>query len=205
MGALRETHMWTIVGLGNPGEEYETTRHNTGRIVLEAFRKKEGFPAWRKIEKYKALVSEGGLGKETVRLLEPETFMNRSGAAVAAAVKSPKQAERLAVVHDDLDLPFGKFKISFNKSAGGHRGVESVIKALGTEAFVRVRIGISKAAARGGVRKPEGEAAVADFILKPFRPAELEVLKKISKSAAAALAMMVAESREKAMGEFNGR
>src|SRR3989344_806354 len=114
---------YTIVGLGNPGKEYESSRHSTGRIVLEQFRKKNGFPDWEKNKKMNALASEGKLAREKVLLLEPETFMNNSGKSVAPLVKTKKAAERLVVIHDDLDLPLGAMKISFNRGSGGHKGI----------------------------------------------------------------------------------
>ena len=98
--------------------------------------------------------------------------MNKSGLAVKPIITSKKKAEALIVIHDDLDLPIGKFKISFNKSSGGHRGVESIIKAIKTEAFTRVRIGISPATPSGKLKKPKGEKDVGDFILGEFKKAK---------------------------------
>lgn len=205
-----------IAALGNPGEEYKNTRHNVGRIALEEFVKKNDFSDWVLDKKLKALSSQGKIGKEKVHLIEPETFMNKSGLSLKPLVgKIVKKvypvgkqslsygAESLIVIHDDLDLPLGKFKISFNKSSGGHRGVESIIKAIKTEAFTRVRIGISPATASGKLKKPKGEKEVADFILGEFKKNEMEILKKISKKVSAALEMIITEGREKAMGEFN--
>ncbi|MEK7150030.1 MAG: aminoacyl-tRNA hydrolase [Patescibacteria group bacterium] len=192
-----------ITALGNPGEEYKNTRHNVGRIALEEFAKKNGFSDWIPDKKLKALSSQGKIGKEKTHLIEPETFMNKSGLAVKPIITSKKKAEALIVIHDDLDLPIGKFKISFNKSSGGHRGVESIIKAIKTEAFTRVRIGISPATPSGKLKKPKGEKDVGDFILGEFKKSEMETLKKISKKVADALEMIISEGREKAMGEFN--
>ena len=195
--------MYHITALGNPGEEYKNTRHNVGRIVLEAFAKKNGFSEWIPNKKLKALSSEGKIGKEEAQLIEPETFMNKSGLSLQPIITSKKKAESLIIIHDDLDLPIGKFKISFNKSSGGHRGVESVIKAIKTEAFTRVRIGISPSTPSGKLKKPKGEKDVADFILGEFKKSEMETLKKLSKKVADALEMLILEGREKAMGEFN--
>lgn len=192
-----------IVALGNPGEEYKNTRHNVGRIALEAFVKKNSFSEWIPNKKLKALSSEGKIGKEKIELIEPETFMNKSGFSLQSIITSKKKAEDLIVIHDDLDLPIGKFKISFNKSSGGHRGVESIIKAIKTEAFTRVRVGISPSTPSGKLKKPKGEKDVADFILGEFKKSEMETLKKISKKISDALEMLIIEGREKAMGEFN--
>lgn len=192
-----------IFGLGNPGEEYEGTRHNTGRMILEVFRKKQDFPDWEFDKKSSAEVSEGKIKKEKIILVSPDTFMNKSGQAAVRYVKSKKAAENLVVIHDDLDLPLGRFKIVFNRGSGGHKGVESIMRALKTEAFTRVKIGISKDAGKGRVKKPVGEKAVGDFILGKFKPAELVELKKVAKKVCEALETMATEGREKAMGIYN--
>ena len=196
---------YIIVGLGNPGEEYVNTRHNVGRMMLESFAKKNDFSDWEKSGKLNALSSEGKVGKEKVQLVEPETFMNKSGASVAPLIKSAKAAEKLIVVHDDLDLPFGRMKISFNRGPGGHRGLESINKAIKTEAYIRVRIGICPTTPSGKMKKPIGEEPVCDHILGQFKKTELEELKKISKRFNEALEMIITEGKDKAMGEFNSQ
>ena len=194
---------YLIVGLGNPGEEYAGTRHNAGRMVLEEFRKKNAFPEWTVDKTLKARVSKGLFGKDKVILLEPDNFMNVSGKSVAPLIKNMKEAERTIVIYDDLDLPFGSMKISFNRSSGGHRGVESIIKALKTREFVRLRIGICPTTPVGKLKKPKGEQTILDFIVGPFKKPELEIMKKVSKKGAEALALLLAEGREKATGEVN--
>jgi PTH1 family peptidyl-tRNA hydrolase len=173
--------MHIVVGLGNPGEEYACTRHNAGRIAA-------------------ALVAEKVKG---VKVLEPDTYMNHSGKFVAKHVKSKKAAEKLIVIYDDLDLPLGTMKISYNRSSGGHRGVESIIKALKTEAFIRIRIGISPATPSGKLKKPIGEKEVEKHILGEFKPKEEEVLKKVFKNAVAAVETIQEEGLQAAMTEFN--
>lgn len=192
-----------IAGLGNPGDEYRETRHNAGRMALEYVRKQFDLPDWYENKKVKSLVSEGKIGKEKVALVEPETFMNKSGSAIGGMVKSKKAAEDMVVIYDDLDLPVGRMKVSFNRSSGGHNGLESIIKAVKTEAFARIRIGISPVTPSGKMKKPVGEKAVADFILGKFSPKEYEALKKVFKRVPDAVAMLVSEGVEKAMGEFN--
>ena len=203
---------YTIVGLGNPGEEYDSTRHNTGRAIAQAFAKANdcdpparGARASEFVfdKKANAQITEGKIKREKFMVVLPDTFMNKSGNAVARFVKSKKAAEGLVVIHDDLDLPLGRFKISFNRGSGGHRGVESIVRAIKTEAFVRVRVGISKDAGKGKVKKPSGEDAVGDFILGKFKPAEEVEFKKVLKKVCEALAMIITEGRERAMGEFN--
>lgn len=194
---------YLIVGLGNPGEEYANTRHNTGRMVVEQFRKKNDFPEWSADKSLKALVSKGSWGKDKVTLLLPDNFMNVSGKSVAPLVKNTKDAERTIVVYDDLDLPFGTMKISFNRSSGGHRGVESIIKALKTTAFARLRVGICPTTPSGKLKKSKGESGVLDFIIGTFKKLELEEMKKITKKGAEALGLILDEGREIATGKVN--
>lgn len=201
-----------IVGLGNPGEEYELTRHNAGRMAVLEFVKKQklGEPEFDK--KLNALTSDGKIsnpankkssaGKEKFQIILPETFMNKSGNALKNIITSAKKAESLIVVHDDIDLPLGKIKISFGKSSGGHKGVESVIKAVKTKNFTRIRIGISAATPAGKIKKPSGKKLL-DYIVGKFKPAELAEMKKAAKKVVEALETTVAEGTEKAMGEFN--
>jgi len=194
---------YLIVGLGNPGEEYVETRHNAGRMVVEAFRKKNDFPEWTLDKSLKALVSKGAWGKDKVVLLMPDNFMNVSGKSVAPLVKNAKDAERTLVVYDDLDLPIGGMKMSFNRSSGGHKGVESIIKALKTKAFARLRVGICPTTPTGKPRKPKGEEAFLDFIVGPFKKAELDEIKKVAKKGADALGYFLEDGREIATGKIN--
>ncbi|MES2087492.1 MAG: aminoacyl-tRNA hydrolase [Patescibacteria group bacterium] len=206
---------YIIVGLGNPGAEYENTRHNTGRIFLEAFRVAENLSDWETDFKTKALISSGKVGTSAVMLIEPETFMNKSGDAVkkckdlkfkttGKGKQKMVEAVNLAVIHDDLDIPFGKVKISFNKSSGGHRGVESIMKAIKTESFVRVRVGISPVTPKGDLKKPKGEEAVDKHILGKFSPDQLATLKKLSKTLNESLHTLVVDGREMAMSQQSG-
>ena len=129
--------------------------------------------------------------------------MNNSGRAIVKSVKSKKDLEKLVVIYDDLDLGIGSVKISFNKSSGGHRGLESVIKALKTKEFIRIRIGVSPTTASGKLKKPEGEQKVLDFILGKFKPAEKEILKKVFKKVENIVETIATEGLERAMNEFN--
>ena len=174
--------MYIVVGLGNPGEEYTRTRHNTGRMVADFVAEK---------------IRRNHAGHDSFKVFTPDTYMNKSGTAVAKVIKSKKAAEKLIVIHDDLDLPLGTMKISYNRGSGGHKGLESVIKALKTREFIRIRIGISPK------KKPSGESAVEKHILSNFKPAEMETLKKILKKAAAAVETIAARGLAPAMTEFN--
>jgi PTH1 family peptidyl-tRNA hydrolase len=195
--------MHYITGLGNPGKEYEKSRHNSGRIVLDAFRKKQKFPAWELNKKLKALTSEGKIKKEKVQLILLETFMNKSGLSLKPLITSKKKAAGLVVIYDDIDLPLGSFKIAFNRGSGGHKGLESVIRALKTKEFVRVRLGIAPATPAGKLKKPKGEKKVLDFIIGDFKPKELETIKKVSKKIIATIEVIVSEGHQKAMSLYN--
>lgn len=195
--------MYVIVGLGNPGVEYENSRHNTGRMLVEYFAKKQGFEAWNEDKKHKTLVSEGKVGKEKTILLLPETFMNKSGLSVKSFITSKKKAEQLVVIYDDLDLPLCKLKISFGRGSGGHKGIESVVRSIKTKDFIRIRVGITPTTPNGKLKKPKGDKKVHDFIIGVFKKAELEALKKVSKKVNFALETIILEGRQKAMNEFN--
>lgn len=194
---------YIFVGLGNPGEEYKNTRHNVGRMLLEQLATKNDAPDWKSDMKLNALTTKVKLGKANVQLVAPETFMNNSGNAVKPLVKSVKAAEQLVVVHDDLDVPLGRMKMSFDKSSGGHRGVESIIKAVKTQKFIRIRIGIAPVTPSGKIKKPQGEEAVGDFIIGALKDKELDALKPVFKKALAGLELLVTEGLGRAMSEAN--
>ena len=193
---------YVLVGLGNPGEEYVNTRHNTGRIVLSLVIKDFDFSEYKIDKKLLSLVASGKIDGENVKALMPETFMNKSGGSLKTLITSEKKAKNLVVIHDDLDLPIGSLRISFNRGAGGHRGVESIIRAIKTEKFIRIKVGISPKTPTGKTKKPKSEK-VGDFILGKFKPEELAELKKVSKRVAEALKVIVEEDVSKAMTEFN--
>ena len=194
-----------IVGLGNPGNEYENTRHNVGRIVATHIAKLTKADIFEtdgllRAQKTKTVIA----GKKALIVL-PDTFMNLSGRAVAPIIKSSKDLEKLVVIYDDLDLARGTFKISFNRSSGGHNGVQSIIKAVKSEAFIRVRVGISPTTTTGKLKKPLGEEKVAKWILGAMKDEEKDGLKKLSKSVLQALEMIVEEGLPKAMSIYNGK
>lgn len=176
--------MKLVVGLGNKGKEYENTRHNTGRILV-------------------GLLENKFIDKGKIKFLIPDTFMNSSGKAVAPLIKTKKDLKDLVVIYDDIDLPLGRMKISFNRSSGGHNGLGSVIKALKSEEFLRIRIGIAPETPSGKLRKPKGEKAVLNFLLGEFKKSELDELKKLSKKVVEAIEIIFSESKEKAMSLYN--
>ena len=174
--------MYTIIGLGNPGEEYADTRHNTGKII----------ESWLK--------DMLDLGKK-IRFVDSSEYMNNSGRAISKHITSKKAAENLVVIHDDLDLPLGSYKLSFNKGPGGHRGVLSIIKAVKTEGFLRLRIGISGSTPGGKLKKPIGEEKVLKFILAKFKKEDLIILKKLTKKIAITIETLATRGREVAMSQ----
>lgn len=156
--------MKLVVGLGNPGRRYEQTRHNLGFRVVDTVAARWGIELGR--EKFQAVIGDGNVADQRMILLKPMTFMNLSGRAVQAAVGFYKVAmEDLLVVSDDLDLPVGRLRMRASGSAGGHRGLDDIIRLLGTTQFARLRIGIGRSERRdevshvlGGI---EGDEAVA--------------------------------------------
>ena len=176
--------MKLVVGLGNPGQEYENTRHNTGFIILTMVEKKLDI-------------------KNKIKFIFPDKFMNNSGKVVAPLIKSKKDLKDLVVIYDDIDLPLGKMKISFNRSSGGHNGLGSIIKALKSEEFLRIRIGTSPTTPSGKIRKPKGEKAVLNFLLGKYKKNELDKLRKLSKKVTEAVETIFKESKEKAMSLYN--
>ncbi|MBP9757685.1 MAG: aminoacyl-tRNA hydrolase [Candidatus Pacebacteria bacterium] len=194
---------WVVTGLGNPGPEYENTRHNAGRMAVMHYAKYASAPAWKEDKKSQSLTTGATVKTTLVALQLPNTFMNKSGSAVMKLVKGVKAAERLIVVYDDLDLPIGKIKLSFDRGSGGHNGVESIMTALKTKKFTRIRIGISPHTPGGKIKKPDSGSVVDDFILKKFKESELDELKKVFKRVAEAIDVIVAEGPMIAMNHFN--
>lgn len=186
--------MILIVGLGNPGKDYKKTRHNIGREVVQAFPPKDGLADFRFEKKWNTEVSEGKVGREKLVILLPNTFMNKSGLAVAPAARFFKvKTKDIFVVHDDADLPLGRAKLSFGKHSAGHKGVESVIRALKTKDFWRFRIGVA------GKRDVPAEK----LILKKLAPAEEKILKKIAAKTIAAMKVAITDNPEQAMNSYN--
>lgn len=165
--------MKLIVGLGNPGKQYEKTRHNLGFMIADALREAWQMEDWREDKKTNALTAAGQFGKEKIYMLKPQTFMNLSGTAVAkfAAYLKKISPRDILVIHDELDLPWGKIKMEHGRSSAGHKGVESVIESLRTKDFARLRVGIGGESAR--LMETE------DFVLGKVSKDELESLEEI--------------------------
>lgn len=188
--------MKLIVGLGNPGPRYARTRHNVGFRVLEAVARRAG--AALAARRFGGRFGEGALAGEPVALLAPETFMNRSGEAVAealAALPLPDPARELLVVFDDADLPLGRLRLRSRGSSGGHNGLADVLERLGSEQVPRLRFGIGR---------PGEPRDTVDWVLEPFTAAEEEQLGLALPRAVEAVACFVAEGAAAAMNRFNG-
>jgi PTH1 family peptidyl-tRNA hydrolase len=192
---LRPNRQRLIVGLGNPGKEYEWTRHNLGFMLIDKLGLGNG------IEKYRgecqALVARGEIGGCAVKLVKPQTYMNLSGEAVACLLAKHKLTEpgdNLIVVSDDLALPFGKIRIRARGSAGGHNGLKSIIEALGTNEFTRLRIGIQP---DHPIQNAKG------FVLDSFPGATRPAVEETLERGVEALCAILRDGVLKAMTEFN--
>jgi PTH1 family peptidyl-tRNA hydrolase len=194
--------MYTIVGLGNPGSEYEKTRHNVGWLVLEWILHEHTFSACVSSAQYGARFSEGVLHGIAVGIVFPTAYMNNSGVSLAKYLKKNGSLETLVVVHDDIDLPFGDVRISHDRGAGGHNGIVSIIKECGSKDFTRIRIGIAQKGFLGGVKRPQGDALSA-YVLGEFKVAELKMIPDISKRVDAALKLILEKGVLNAMQEMN--
>ncbi|MCC7300318.1 MAG: aminoacyl-tRNA hydrolase [Verrucomicrobia bacterium] len=182
--------MKVIVGLGNPGREYEMTRHNIGFLVLDELAGRSGAP-FRRSWRVSARISKRLIGRETVKLVKPQTFMNRSGLAVRAMLR---KQDDLLVVFDDVALGWGQLRVRAQGSAGGHNGVQSVMDVVGEGAFGRIRIGIGP--------KPDS-VSLSNYVLGPFSDAEKQNLKDVVRRAADAVEMVCTAGIEQAMNCFN--
>jgi peptidyl-tRNA hydrolase, PTH1 family len=187
--------MYLIVGLGNPGEEYERTRHNLGFLVVDDLAREEGITVTAR--ECRSLIGRGQLEGKSVKLIKPQTFMNLSGEAVscfAAKHHLELPAATLLVLSDDLALPIGTIRIRERGSAGGHNGLKSIIGALGTSDFIRLRMGIHP------------DHPIADsrrFVLNRFASSEQDVVDEMVEKAAKAVRTIVRDGALKAMREFN--
>ena len=194
-----------IVGLGNPGKEYEKTRHNAGRNAVQLVAKNESLDDFVFNKKANALVARGALGSKDIVTVLPETMMNASGKAVSAFIKTPKAAKNLLVIHDDLDLPLGTIKMVFARGSGGHKGVESIMRAVKTQDFARLRIGISAAGKKNQAKKVHGDEKVIKQVIGKWKPGEEATLKKDLKKVAETVRLYCTSGIESATQFANTR
>lgn len=193
--------MKLIVGLGNPQDKYANTRHNLGFEVIDEYARKKLEPGiiWQKEEKFKAEV----IKIEKNLLIKPQTYMNNSGMAISLISNYFKiQPEDIIIIHDELDLPLGQIKIRLGGAAAGHHGVESIISALNTDKFIRIRLGIGNLKTKLSERGREHISA-EKFVLEPFMHGEKAQVKHMIKKALKALDLLLEKGLEKAQNQFN--
>ena len=191
----KSTIDWLIVGLGNPGREYERTRHNVGWRALELLAQQAGWKIDR--ARFRGLTRSCTLAGQRVLLLKPETYMNASGEAVQLAAMYYKiPIDRILILSDDISLPVGKIRVRAEGSAGGHNGLKSVISRLGSQDFPRIRIGVGA--------KPHPDFDLADWVLSTFSPEEEKALTPAIEHAAAAALELIRNGPQSAAAKYNG-
>ncbi len=178
--------MFLIVGLGNPGKQYQNTWHSLGFLAIDNFQSQmPDFSDWKNFDRARSLISEGEINGEKIILAKPQTFMNQSGGAVKSLILNHRNKiamaellRRLIIIHDDADLPVGKIKVSRDAGAAGHKGAESIINALKTKNFTRIRLGC----------RPEnyipGSKSLEKFVLKKFSKTEQKIVSEVLKKTA---------------------
>ena len=186
---------WLIVGLGNPGEKYENTRHNVGFQVIDELAERQGKPVQRL--KFKALTGLLTISGEKALVMKPVTYMNLSGEAVRPAADFYKlPPERILVISDDVALAAGRLRIRAKGSAGGHNGLKSIIQHLGTDQFPRIRVGVGE--------KPHPDYDLADWVLGRPQGEDKKAIDGAVKRAADAVECILSQGLERGMGRFNG-
>ena len=184
---------WLIVGLGNPGLQYERTRHNLGFMLIDRLAREAQTQVKR--EECRALIGRAEIEGQRAELVKPQTFMNLSGEAINCLLKKPdRSAEKLIIVTDDLALPVGSMRLRGKGSAGGHNGLKSIIDCLRTNEFIRLRIGI----------QPEHPISnTKNFVLEIFSKSETETIETVLEKSAEAIRAVISDGIEKAMAKFN--
>ena len=187
-------YMYLIAGLGNPGREYENTRHNAGFASIDRLAEKNHISI--DMKKFQALCGTGYIGGQKVLLLKPQTYMNLSGESLRAACDFFKidPEQELIVIYDDISLAPGQLRIRAKGSAGGHNGIKSIISHLGTQVFLRVKVGVGE--------KPQGWD-LADYVLGHFSKEEQQVMQESFDRAADAAAALLSEEVQQVMNEYN--
>ena len=183
--------MWLIVGLGNPGKTYAKTRHNLGFMVIDELSSKFSISVKNKSKNF--LSGSGCISGKEVVLIKPLTFMNKSGIAVRDAMRKYEDIDDILIVHDDLDLDTGVLRIRKNGSAGGHKGIESIIEVTGTKDFLRLKIGISR----------NNRIPAEEYVLGPFDMQEKSVIKEAIEKAVEALVMILDKGVSSAQNKFH--
>ena len=191
---------YAVIGLGNPGSEYEHNRHNSGFMCLDYISRQTECDEFKKKKNFTFTQLRHAFGDKNVYLIKPQTYMNLSGNAVTACMsyfKIPK--ENVVVVYDDISLPFGMIRIRQRGSAGGHNGIKNIIQLLGGEDFPRIKIGVSSPKS-----SPDGNDVLKDYVLGDFSPEQLSTLESdIFPKIAEALPLIFDKNYEEAMSRFN--
>ena len=185
---------WLVVCLGNPGLRYEGTRHNAGFLTADALAKKLNLSINR--ARFRALTGKTEIGGESVLVMKPQTYMNLSGEAAAAAAKFYKiPPERVIVVSDETALPIGKLRVRSKGSAGGHNGLKSIIACLGSDQFPRIRLGVGA--------PPHEDYDMADWVLSAFKNQDAEEIARAAERAAEAVICYITEGPDRTMSKYN--
>jgi len=185
-----------MVGLGNPGAEYARTRHNVGFLVVEELARRVA-ANWNLEKKFESRIAKADRAGRKILFAEPQTFMNASGEAVGALINFYRvPIQQLLVIADDADLPFGEIRLRVKGSSGGHHGLESIEKHIGSREFARLKIGIG--------RTKDGRREITNYVLGKFSADETKLLEKVLQRAADQAECWVADGIEKAMNRFNG-
>lgn len=187
--------MKLLVGLGNPGDHYESTRHNIGFMIIDALAKEISIEVTKR--KGKSLLGQGHFGDSKVLLLKPQTYMNNSGEAVLETINFYKdRIEELIIIHDDLDLDFGQIRFKAGGGTGGHNGLKSITAMLASSDYDRLRVGISH---------PDNKNKVVNYVLNDFSKQEKDILSKIIKLSIDGLKLWCKHGIEKSMNQYNGQ
>ncbi len=193
--------MKLIVGLGNPGRGYASNRHNVGFACLNHFARMQGIRFDKK--QGRARIGMGEVAGSKVVVARPQTYVNLSGQSVSRLVKKFKiDFNDLVVIHDDLDLPLGKIRIRYGGSSGGHKGVESIISELGSQDFIRIRVGIGRPTPTGSPVEIS-EADIIAYVLSGFAPGEKQIITQVIPSVNEAILCLLAEGLTSAMNKYN--
>ena len=191
--ASEDNSNWLIVGLGNPGLQYEKTRHNLGFLLIDLLARENQTQVKR--EECRALIGRAVIENQTTELVKPQTFMNLSGETVSCLLKKPDRSiKKLIVISDDLALPFGKIRVRPKGSAGGHNGLKSIESCIKSPDYIRIRIGI------------QPDHPISDtkrFVLENFSKADLETVDQVLERSADAVRTIIADGVERAMTNFN--
>ena len=190
----KPTYDWLVVGLGNPGLQYENTRHNAGFLAVDKFAEDNGFKFNK--NKYNALLGECKIGDLRILVIKPQTYMNNSGSAVTGVSTFYKiPAERIIVLHDDISFDVGKLRMRRKGSDGGQKGLRDIIELLGTEDITRIKIGVG--------RKPHPDADTANWVLGKIPKEQTAELEKTLEKASAAVKEIILRGIDSAMNKYN--